>query len=204
MSHGDRATGDPTKHVVVLALENRSFDHMIGACQAVKPAIDGIDPAGPARTNSYSGQSYPQAPGASRIVADDPRHETPHVLVQMKTDAAGMPNAGFVEDYAAAYPMLTPDGRAEIMNYRATNCATARTRPVFQMRNCSGERSLISSPIRDWYSSKSFDSAKAGRFSVPSSAVRATGSLASPLATRASSRSSRFSGAAATNRSFSR
>lgn len=117
MSSGGAVTGDPIKHVLVLALENRSFDHMIGACPAVKPAIDGIDPAAPVRINSYAGQSYPQAPGASRIVADDPRHETPHVLVQMKADAPGVPNTGFVEDYATAYPMLTEAGRAEIMKY---------------------------------------------------------------------------------------
>jgi phospholipase C len=40
------------------------------------------------------------------------------VLVQLKT-ANGAPNGGFVEDYAAAYPMLTNAGRAEIMNYHA-------------------------------------------------------------------------------------
>ena len=118
MSNGP-ATSDPIKHVLVLALENRSFDHMVGACQAVKPNIDGIDPAAAARSNSHAGKDYPQAPGASRIVADDPRHETPHVLVQMKFDAAGMPNTGFVEDYATAYPMLTEDGRAEIMKFHA-------------------------------------------------------------------------------------
>jgi phospholipase C len=118
MSNG-AATSDPIKHVFVLALENRSFDHMVGACQVVKADIDGIDPAAAPRINSYAGQNYPQAPGAARIVADDPRHETPHVLVQMKSDAAGAPNTGFVEDYATAYPMLTEDGRAEIMKFHA-------------------------------------------------------------------------------------
>jgi phospholipase C len=120
MSNGDAATGainDPIKHVLVLALENRSFDHMIGACQAVKTAIDGIDPAAATRTNSYAGRSYPQVPGAARVVADDPRHETPHVLIQLRADTAGTLNTGFVEDYATAYPMLTAAGRAEIMKY---------------------------------------------------------------------------------------
>jgi phospholipase C len=116
MSNGD--ADDPIKHVALLALENRSFDHMLGACQAIKPQIDGVAPASSPRANSYAGHDYQQLPGAQRIVVDDPRHETPHVLAQLKADA-GTPNAGFVEDYATAYPMLTEAGRAEIMRYHA-------------------------------------------------------------------------------------
>jgi phospholipase C len=52
------AAADPIKHVLVLALENRSFDHMLGACQVVKPDIDGIPPLGPQRSNSYGGKAY--------------------------------------------------------------------------------------------------------------------------------------------------
>lgn len=110
---------DPIKHVLVLALENRSFDHMLGACQGTKPEIDGIPPGAAPRGNSYRGRTYLQAPGAPRIVIDDPRHETPHVLTQMKADSVGVPNVGFVEDYATAYPMLTEEGRAEVMKYHA-------------------------------------------------------------------------------------
>lgn len=92
---------DPIEHVIVLALENRSFDHTLGACQAVKPAIDGIPPAGPARINQCDGRPFPQEAGAARIVIDDPRHETPHVLAQLKT-VNGIENGGFVEDYSSA------------------------------------------------------------------------------------------------------
>jgi phospholipase C len=85
------ASSDPIKHVLILALENRSFDHMLGACQAVKPDIDGIPLVGPARANSYAGRIYKQVDGAARIVIEDPRHETPHVLAQLKIDASGTP-----------------------------------------------------------------------------------------------------------------
>ena len=119
------AGGDPIAHVIVLTLENRSFDHMIGACQATKPEIDGIPPAGPPRSNPFQGRTYDQQDGAARIVADDPRHETPHVLVQMKPDSAGTPNSGFVEDYATAYPMLTDDARREVMRYHARGALPA-------------------------------------------------------------------------------
>jgi phospholipase C len=109
------AAADPIEHVVVLVLENRSFDHMLGACQSVKATIDGIPKGSPPRVNSYGGKSFSQLPGAARVVVDDPRHETPHVLNQIKPDANGVPNAGFVADYATAYPMMNDAGRAEIM-----------------------------------------------------------------------------------------
>lgn len=109
---------DPIKHVVILALENRSFDHMLGACQAAKPGIDGIPTGGSPRTNQMGGNTFAQGSGSARVIVEDPRHETPHVLVQLR-DVNSVPNSGFVEDYANAYPMLTPVGLAEIMKYHA-------------------------------------------------------------------------------------
>lgn len=112
------ASGDDLiRHVIVLALENRSFDHMLGALQAVKPDLDGIPAGGTPRSNAYGGTPYEQRKGAARIVIEDPRHETPHVLVQLQNDANGVPNSGFVQDYAAAYPMLEPGARGEVMLY---------------------------------------------------------------------------------------
>ena len=34
---------DKLKHIVVLMMENRSFDHMLGALKAIDPRIDGLD-----------------------------------------------------------------------------------------------------------------------------------------------------------------
>ncbi|MFY9852862.1 MAG: alkaline phosphatase family protein, partial [Terracidiphilus sp.] len=34
---------DALKHIVVLMMENRSFDHMLGSLKAVNPQIDGVD-----------------------------------------------------------------------------------------------------------------------------------------------------------------
>lgn len=114
------ASRDPVEHVVVLALENRSFDHMLGIAQTVKPEIDGILPSLPVRNNRFAGRSYPQTDGAARIVAADPRHETPHVLAQLQINAGGGPtNAGFVSDYARAYPQLPVQDRGEVMRYHA-------------------------------------------------------------------------------------
>lgn len=116
---------DPIKHVVVLALENRSFDHALGACQAVKKEIDGVPPGAPPRLNICDGKPFPQVAGADRIMIDDPRHETSHVLRQLKPDSGGSPNSGFVQDYSDAYPMLDDDGRAEVMKFHALDALPA-------------------------------------------------------------------------------
>lgn len=110
------AESDPIQHVVVLMLENRSFDRVLGACQRFKNKIDGIPPGSAPRANRYDGKTYRQEPGASRVVVDDPMHETPHVLAQLRPDSGGLP-AGFVEDYAKAYHTLSANGRGEVMKY---------------------------------------------------------------------------------------
>jgi phospholipase C len=48
------ANGDPIEHVIVLALENRFFDHVLGDCQTVKPQIACIPPGAPPRTNELA------------------------------------------------------------------------------------------------------------------------------------------------------
>jgi phospholipase C len=51
---------DPIKHVVVLMLENHSFDQMLGALQEEFPDLEGVDPANPG-TNEGDGTTYSQA-----------------------------------------------------------------------------------------------------------------------------------------------
>lgn len=111
------AKSDPIQHVIVLMLENCSFDRVLGACQKVKPQIDGVITDGPSRGNVFERGTYKQAPGASRVVPDDPHHETPHVLQQIKPDAKSNPNSGFVQDYASGFYNLTKEGRGEVMKY---------------------------------------------------------------------------------------
>src|SRR3954467_9063865 len=43
----------PIEHVVVLVLENRSFDHMLGFLDHPDPAFDGLLRGGPYRTPGY-------------------------------------------------------------------------------------------------------------------------------------------------------
>jgi phospholipase C len=70
------------KHIVVLMLENRSFDYMLGDLHKIHPKLDGIDPQ-QSRENLYAAKSYRQKPGAGRIISFDPCHEYEHVMVQI-------------------------------------------------------------------------------------------------------------------------
>jgi phospholipase C len=106
---------DPIKHVIVLMLENRSFDHALGCMRGLYPALDGIPPAGGPRTNlDLTGTPYPQAPGAARQVTNDPDHDTPAVIEQI---AGGM--AGFVTNYQHNFPNAPGTAIAEVMKYHA-------------------------------------------------------------------------------------
>ena len=65
---------DPIKHVIVLMLENNSFDHILGSVTQVK-RLDGIYPNS-SFVNSYSGTDFPETPKDSRVVTPDPNHES--------------------------------------------------------------------------------------------------------------------------------
>lgn len=104
---------DPVEHVIVLMLENRSFDHMLGGL-AGELNLDGVLPPGtPPRSNKdAAGTNYLQEPGASRTIRFDPHHEHSHVVTQMSGR-----NSGFVDDFSRAFPTSTQLDRMEIMKY---------------------------------------------------------------------------------------
>jgi phospholipase C len=111
---------DPVQHVVVLMLENHSFDQMLGAFQPVFPGLEGVDPANPRSNTDTDGRSYPQAATAATRVSPDPMHELPNVLRQL-----GGGNAGFVRDYSEHYPDTTPAQRQQVMGYYAVGALPA-------------------------------------------------------------------------------
>ena len=96
------ATGlDQLKHIVVLMMENRSFDHMLGSLKAVNPAIDGVTPdlSNP-DTNGNPVQAQPLAEFQAQL-QPDPDHHFPAVDLQI---FGGDPNRvasmqGFVKSY---------------------------------------------------------------------------------------------------------
>ena len=95
------------EHVVVLMLENRSFDHLLGYMKAVKPAVDGLN-------GTESIPADPTVPGSPPVPVislagdaepdPDAGHELEDVSEQMYgyedlSFPAGGPMNGFVVNY---------------------------------------------------------------------------------------------------------
>src|SRR3954463_15312500 len=100
------------KHIVVLMLENHSFDQMLGSFQELYPNLEGIDSANLRSNCDYPNQAQTIAQTVCTKMACpyDPMHEHINVMRQI---AGGC--GGFVSDYAQTYPMSKPDDRSQIM-----------------------------------------------------------------------------------------
>lgn len=98
---------DPIKHVILLLLENRSFDQMLGCFQQTYPKeLDGIDPANPRSNSDESGKPYFQVESREKQMDLDPHHELEHVAVQLEGN-----NEGFVRDFVKCYPTSSEEQR---------------------------------------------------------------------------------------------
>ncbi len=101
---------DPIKHVVLLILENHSFDQMLGCFY---PSVDGINPANPGVNKDDNGKEFKQEPTDERQMILDPHHEVNHVETQLKDH-----NGGFVLDFVqSSNPKPSDEQRQFIMGY---------------------------------------------------------------------------------------
>ena len=106
-------SNDPIQNVVLLMLENRSFDQMLGALAEQHGELDGIPVAGPPRTNlDAKGNVYQQLMSADLQMALDPDHDNGPVLNQLADN-----NGGFVKDFIRKHPESTHAQRMQIMGY---------------------------------------------------------------------------------------
>ena len=105
-------TSDPIRHVILLLMENRSFDHMLGGLSRVIPEIEGVNSDPPRVNRDAAGKAYPQAPSTTRQTKFDPKHEHPDVVTQLQNG-----NSGFILDFVQNYPASTEQDRQEIMDY---------------------------------------------------------------------------------------
>ncbi len=90
-------------HIVVLMMENRSFDHMLGYLKldGVMPEVEGLEAS---MANEYSGHSYPVHPlGRPGLEGFNPEHGGTAVDQQLVND-----NGGFVANFAATHPKADP------------------------------------------------------------------------------------------------
>jgi hypothetical protein len=113
------SVADPIRHVVLLMLENRSFDQMLGDLKSENADIDGIDRVHPG-TNIDPKTNTPiaQQPIASYTLPDkvDIGHEPDNVDAQL--DLKGTPMSGFVGDFRNSNSAGNDDGLAQqVMAY---------------------------------------------------------------------------------------
>ncbi len=106
--------GDPAlpnlnkiKHIVILMLENRSFDHMLGYQKLRGRPVNGLTPE---MNNTYNGANYLVSHLSDTQFELDPCHSSNCVARQI-----GNNNGGFILDYARAQPTATKP--EEILGY---------------------------------------------------------------------------------------
>ena len=103
---------DPIRHVILLMMENHSFDQMLGGLKAFDSAIDGVDPQILRSNKDPQGNVFSQNRTTSFQTRFDPKHELPDVLAQLE----GL-NAGFITNFCKAYPSCTDEDKWQIMGY---------------------------------------------------------------------------------------
>src|ERR1700732_436677 len=94
---------DNLKHIVVLMMENRSFDHMLGSLKADDPRINGLTGnESNLDTNNQPVKVQPLAQFQSQL-DPDPNHHFPAVNDQLYGAGGGPPGipsmTGFVQSY---------------------------------------------------------------------------------------------------------
>ncbi len=108
------------EHIIVLMMENRSFDHMLGWLQSPSYDIDGLtgnewnptDPSDPADPHN----EVTVTRNAQDVTPHDPGHEFSDVNVQLFSNpsgppAAGQENRGFVFNYAQQHDVSPATAR---------------------------------------------------------------------------------------------
>jgi phospholipase C len=106
---------DPVEHVVVLMMENRSFDQMLGCMKEVYSALDGVDPNSPLCNPDSPPSANPlcQQLQVQDLTTPDPKHEVNDVLLQL--DSPGQCQ-GFVANYARSYADKEPFDHRQVMS----------------------------------------------------------------------------------------
>ncbi len=111
---------DPFDHVVLLMLENHSFDQMLGCMTAVYPDLEGVRPGHPRVNRDAAGHPYEQAVRTTLQVKPDPKHESRNVLAQLDDH-----NGGFIKDYVGFYGDKAQQNCPNIMGYFARGALPA-------------------------------------------------------------------------------
>ncbi|KAK1318423.1 hypothetical protein QJS10_CPB04g00220 [Acorus calamus] len=107
--HITAASNGPIKTIVVLVLENRSFDHMIGYMKkTINPSIDGLngDECNPQSTQNPNSQSICVSDDA-QYVESDPDHSFEAIKEQVFGSGEFPSMSGFVQQASSVSPNLS-------------------------------------------------------------------------------------------------
>jgi phospholipase C len=111
---------EKAQHIVVLMMENRSFDHMLGGLKAVNPAVDGL--TGSETNPDTKGNPVQVSPTADyqSDLQNDPGHHYPDVNIQLFDNGPATVPPG-MQGFVHAYFNKTGDVKKShnIMNYFA-------------------------------------------------------------------------------------
>lgn len=144
------------EHLIVLMMENRAFDHMLGWLQAAGYDIDGLtgnewNPVDPGQPVGASNR-VPVTKNAQDVTSHDPGHEFSDVNVQLFSNAGGPPppagiaeNMGFVFSYAHQDD-VTPATATTIMDCFDPSNAPVLTRLAREFAVCTQWFSSVPGP----------------------------------------------------------
>ena len=109
--------------LVVLMLENRSFDHMLGYLKAADPNVDGLtgtewNPSNPLTPTDQIAVS----PNAGFILDPDPGHSIEDTNVQLVSSRTGPPPVGMPNAGSSG----TTRNRSLLRRMRGASCAVSR------------------------------------------------------------------------------
>ena len=111
---GRAADDDGIKHVVLLMLENHSFDQMLGSLQEIFPEVNGVTPelAANRKNLKLDGTAIFQKKTLERQMAYDPKHQHNNVMAELEGS-----NGGFVREFQKAYPKCSDEDLNNVMGY---------------------------------------------------------------------------------------
>jgi phospholipase C len=127
----DSSSFDNVEHFIVLMLENRSFDHMLGF-SGIK-GIDGLSGQefNFANATDATDGKFTVTPDAAQVMTPDPPHEFEDIKMQLTGRRDGdysvrtnIKNNGFIRSYRESADHIPPNPQ------RVMNCFNERTLPI--------------------------------------------------------------------------
>ena len=103
---------DRIEHVVLLLMENHSFDQMLGCLDAVHADLDGVRNAASRTNDDGRGHTFTPQATTERQMLLDPHHDHTSVMRQIADD-----NTGFVRAFTDTYPNSGQADRQDVMGY---------------------------------------------------------------------------------------